>query len=237
MADIEAKIKSIKWYHSIDLKGYMTPGIVTPEQHEAIAKHIPQDLTSMSVLDIGCADGYYSFLAERRGASRVLAIDPFPWQGGKTEPFRDISPQGILIAKEILNSKIEYRRMGVYDLGRLAEAFDVVFFFGVYYHLKDPILGFEMAAEKCRKLLIVEGDALFTDLRIMVYEGPPYGDETKAWRLSKGVIYGLLQKAGFTNITLPLQTLNSLYSIGAIGPGQDLMWTYNCGRILWRCWR
>ena len=53
MTDIEAKIKSVKWYHSIDLKGYVTPGIVTPEQHNAIAEHIPQDLKGMSVLDIG----------------------------------------------------------------------------------------------------------------------------------------------------------------------------------------
>jgi predicted RNA methylase len=29
----------------------------------------------MSVLDVGCFDGFYAFLAERRGAERVVAVD------------------------------------------------------------------------------------------------------------------------------------------------------------------
>ncbi len=37
------------------------------------------DLRGKSVLDVGAWDGYYSFLAERAGASRVVALDYYTW--------------------------------------------------------------------------------------------------------------------------------------------------------------
>jgi len=40
-----------------------------------MARAMPADLTGKTVLDVGARDGYFSFEAERRGASRVLAID------------------------------------------------------------------------------------------------------------------------------------------------------------------
>ena len=63
-----------------------------------IAQGIPEDLSGKTVLDIGTADGFYSFLAEHRGAKRVLALDymKFP---------------GFDIAKKILNSNVEHRLM------------------------------------------------------------------------------------------------------------------------------
>src|SRR4051812_2971451 len=41
----------------------------------ATACVIPQDLTGARVLDVGAFDGFYAFLAERRGAARVVAVD------------------------------------------------------------------------------------------------------------------------------------------------------------------
>ena len=36
---------------------------------------LPADFAGMRVLDVGRFDGFYAFLAERRGAERVLAVD------------------------------------------------------------------------------------------------------------------------------------------------------------------
>ena len=36
---------------------------------------IPEQLTGARVLDVGTFDGFYAFLAERRGAARVVAVD------------------------------------------------------------------------------------------------------------------------------------------------------------------
>ena len=37
------------------------------------------DFRGRTVLDIGAWDGYYSFLAERQGAARVVALDHYAW--------------------------------------------------------------------------------------------------------------------------------------------------------------
>jgi len=39
-------------------------------------------LDGHGVLDVGAWDGFYSFEAERRRASRVMAVDKFCWDGG-----------------------------------------------------------------------------------------------------------------------------------------------------------
>ena len=57
------------WWHQFD---------------ELLSLHLP-DLTGKTVLDVGARDGYFSFAAERFGASRVLAVQPRAWRlpGGK----------------------------------------------------------------------------------------------------------------------------------------------------------
>ena len=42
---------------------------------------LPLSLAGESVLDIGAWDGFFSFEAERRGASRVVAADYYSWHG------------------------------------------------------------------------------------------------------------------------------------------------------------
>lgn len=39
------------------------------------ALHLPSDLTGLSVLDLGCNEGFFCIEAKRRGASRVVGID------------------------------------------------------------------------------------------------------------------------------------------------------------------
>ncbi len=42
-----------------------TPGAARDHRHRLSA--LPEDFAGMSVLDVGCFDGFYAFLAERRG--------------------------------------------------------------------------------------------------------------------------------------------------------------------------
>jgi tRNA (mo5U34)-methyltransferase len=71
--DLRREVDSIAWYHSIDLgHGIVTPGMYSPGRiFERFG--IPDRLDGLSALDIGAYDGFFSFEAERRGASRVLA--------------------------------------------------------------------------------------------------------------------------------------------------------------------
>ena len=74
--DLQAQADALHWYHTIDLgNGVVTKGDSAQDDGNAI---LP-DVTGRSVLDIGAWDGKYSFLAERAGASRVVALDHYAW--------------------------------------------------------------------------------------------------------------------------------------------------------------
>ena len=87
----------------------------------------------MRVLDIGCAEGFFSFEAERRGATEVVAIDSFP-----------DSVRRFNICRSALASKATAFLTNVYELSpRTFGTFDLIMFFGVLYHLRHPLLALE----------------------------------------------------------------------------------------------
>lgn len=233
-SEILDKVNSIAWYHSIDLGVCVTPGSATPEQQNRIAEQIPQDLSGKTVLDIGAWDGYYSFLAEQRGAKRVVAIDPFTFRGGEASRiYRVQSIKGFEIAKEALKSNVEYYIMDVIDLDELEGDFDVVFFFGVYYHLPDPILGFDKACSKCKELLLVEGDAFLSPLSAMLYDFLEE-DKSRAWRFTCPLLFQMLWQRGFNNIVEGYFDKTAPIKLGTVyGPPQIVQ----AGRLFLRCWR
>ena len=47
-------------------------------------------------------------------------------------------------AAEVEGLDVEFRQMSVYDVAALAERFDVVFFIGVLYHLRHPLLALDL---------------------------------------------------------------------------------------------
>lgn len=141
-----AQLQSSGWYHSIELpNGEVIAGLQSLEQlrNRVSQFDIPQDLTGKRVLDIGAWDGWFSFEMERRGAS-VVAVD-----GTRSEKF--------LLARELLNSKVEYHISDVYDLSpKELGQFDIVLFLGVLYHLKHPLLGLERACAMSTDVVCVE---------------------------------------------------------------------------------
>src|SRR5205823_12681982 len=64
------------WCHTFALnraEGIYTPGAA--RDHRYRVAMLPADFAGARVLDVGTFDGFYAFLAERRGAERVLAVD------------------------------------------------------------------------------------------------------------------------------------------------------------------
>jgi tRNA (mo5U34)-methyltransferase len=84
-------------------------------------------LSGKSVLDIGANDGFYSLAALKAGAESVTAINSDDWVD---------YPQNIQFASDAwgLNLEIITADFRCHDFGR---TFDVIFFFGVLYHLED----------------------------------------------------------------------------------------------------
>jgi tRNA (mo5U34)-methyltransferase len=140
------------WFHNLHLPS----GLQTAPDHplgdfprwkwQEIAPQLPEDLSGARALDIGCNAGFYSFELARRGAD-VLAIDVD----------EHYLRQARWAARQIgLADRVELRRMGVYDLARLDESFDVVLFLGVLYHLRHPLLAIDLVAERVRSTLVLQ---------------------------------------------------------------------------------
>src|SRR5947208_1717043 len=69
------------WFHNIDLGGVQTApehflGDYPNLKWRRFEHVIPKDLRGATVLDIGCNAGFYSIAMKRRGAGRVVGIDP-----------------------------------------------------------------------------------------------------------------------------------------------------------------
>ncbi len=137
------------WFHNLDLQGVRTApehflGDYPMVKWLRFADALPADLSGKSVLDIGCNAGFYSIEMKRRGAERVLAID-FD---------EDYLAQG-RFAAEVEGVAIEFRRLSVYDVAALAERFDIVFFIGVLYHLRHPLLALDLIHEHVASDILV----------------------------------------------------------------------------------
>ena len=98
------------------------------------------------MLDIGCNAGFYSFELAKRGA-HVTGID--------VEPL--FLHQAEWAAREFgLSHQTEFRHMQIYDLAHQDQSWDLVLFMGVFYHLRYPLLGLDIVAERVRRLLVFQ---------------------------------------------------------------------------------
>lgn len=232
MGNIDEKISSVqRWRHRIPLPN----GTVTPGSQNMLAQLplicLPEDLSGKTVLDIGCSDGFFSFECEKRGASRVLAVDDF------SSVYID-SPAGFQVAHEILGSKVEYLEADLFSLNsEEIGQFDLVLFLGVLYHLKHPLLALERIANLCKGQLIVETliskhpKGLLSRLYSLVtgfepsrswmefYENDQINkDPTTWWAPTISCVESMLRAVGFCGV----KTLSTVYRRGvfhAFPPG------------------
>jgi tRNA (mo5U34)-methyltransferase len=204
------------WFHNL----HLPDGTQTAPRHPLIwgdfpaskwanvAGAVPADLTGWRVLDIGCNAGFYTFELARRGAE-VLGIDVNA----------HYLAQARWAAKQFeLEDRVEFRQMQVYDLARLEETFDLVWFMGVFYHLRYPLLGLDLAAQKTHRLLMFQTltmpgeeivlpaadiDLLKTDEmlaagwpKLAFIEHRLAGDPTNWWAPNVAAVEALLRSAG-----------------------------------------
>ena len=127
------------WFHTFSLNGAYTAGIA--RDHRYRLRAIPEQLAGARVLDVGTFDGFYAFLAERRGAARVVAVDNEQYVGWIRSRFGiDLEPgAGFRAIAELLNSGVVYRRLDALGVDRLGESFDVIFCFGILHRVEAPL--------------------------------------------------------------------------------------------------
>ena len=218
---IEARARALgPWFHNMDLQGVATApehflGDFPRVKWERFRHCLPTDLRGKTVLDIGCNAGFYALEMKRRGADRVLGLDFDP----------DYLAQA-RFAAEVAGLDVEFREMSVYDVGSLGERFDVVFFIGVLYHLRHPLLALDLVWEHVAADLLVfqslqrgsdaiapvSADYAFWDSAHFDAPGYPKlhfiehsyaGDPTNWWAPNAACSAAMLRSAGFALLDRP----------------------------------
>ena len=215
LEEIEKEVARLgPWFHNIDLHGVKTAphhflGDYPSFKWKNFAAAVPGDLSGKSVLDIGCNGGFYSIEMKQRGAARVVGID---------------SDDGYLAqaryAAGVLGIEIEFRNLSVYKVAELGERFDLVFFMGVFYHLRYPTLALDLLHEHvvgdllifqslqrgATEIARIEQDYPFSETTIFDDPGYPKmhfvedrysNDPTNWWIPNAACTEALLRSAGF----------------------------------------
>ena len=173
------------WYHSFRFGDVYAPGTITSLRYQMwVSSIIPENLENKTVLDIGTADGFYSFLCESRGAKKVVAVDwlEFP---------------GFTAAHKILNSNVEFRKLivdksyvgfpslksKIGTIDEIKEKFDIVLLFGVLYHLPNPVMVLKTLANITHKMLLISSHIIDSKEPAMYYypEGSLTPSDTTNW--------------------------------------------------------
>lgn len=123
-------------------------GLVQPvEALTQITREIFADgLAGRSLLDCACNAGGYVFAAKQLGAGRCFGFDV-------REHWLE---QARFLKRQLPGDDVEFAQLDLLALpGRNLAPFDVTLFFGLFYHLPDPVAGLRIAADLTREVLIL----------------------------------------------------------------------------------
>jgi len=219
---LHAEIEAMQpWFHNL----HLPDGVQTAPNHhlgdfpafkwDKLADSLPDDLSGWTALDIGCNAGFYSFELARRGAE-VLGIDIE----------EHYLKQAQWAAQRYgLADRVCFQLGHVYELARVNRKFDLVWFTGVFYHLRYPMLALDMVRSVTGKLMMfqtltmpgedvaqVPKDTTLNDRTLMLEPGWPKmafiehelaGDSSNWWAPSHACVEAMLRSAGYRVLSRP----------------------------------
>jgi 2-polyprenyl-3-methyl-5-hydroxy-6-metoxy-1,4-benzoquinol methylase len=170
------------WYHCIRHNDLVSNGVYDIEKYLKYYG-FDENYHGQTVLDVGCADGYFSLLMKERGADRVAAIDSNKFDGtvaiqpanfnkevyshkymkyvDEFKHFKEIyekygltNSNKLLLLAKLKGLQIEYHTGSVYDLSSYG-TFDVVLCNDLLEHLRDPISAIEQVFFATRRKAII----------------------------------------------------------------------------------
>jgi tRNA (mo5U34)-methyltransferase len=180
---------SIRWHQRFDVDGVTSPGYHDMNVLMSSAQ-MPDNLSGVTVIDIGTTNGATAFECERRGAKEVVAVDLC---GPDIFGFEKLARH--------LGSQVEFLQASVYELpGKLqGKTFDYCIFWGVLYHLRHPLLGLDALAQITNQSLTVETViSSADDVSATFFRGTELSnDGSNWWAPSENCLAEMLRSSGF----------------------------------------
>jgi ubiquinone/menaquinone biosynthesis C-methylase UbiE len=157
---IEQKVAQLApWFYSFDLGGgLLTPSQIPPEVagifetrlqmlDGVVNAHFGLRLPTVSCIDIGCHEGFYSVAMAKRGAGRVLGVDV---REDNLRKARFVAE--VLGLPNISYSRANCEQLSASEIGQ----FELTLFLGVLYHLENPMLCLRNLAGVTKELAVIE---------------------------------------------------------------------------------
>jgi len=192
---------AVTWYHRIQLENYLTPGIASNRLLGPGMPFAEVDFRGKSVVDIGAWDGLYSFAAESLGAASVLATDSYVWD----HPL--YGSTGFDLVHKAIGSTVEKKPIDITDIhGLLPTKYDIVLFFGVVYHLRDPLRALTELRKITKDTILVESACMYPPLSqeyhsaVFIEKGEFFNDASNWWIPDIECLCGMMRTAGFSGV-------------------------------------
>lgn len=209
------------WFHNL----HLPDGTQTSPHHpfgdfpsfkwQHVAATVPEDLSGWTVLDIGCNAGFYSFELARRGA-RVVGVDVEPMY----------VRQARWAARELgLRDRVDFIEGDVYSLLNARQHYDLVWFTGVFYHLRYPTLALDLVRRVTDRLMAFQSMTMPGEARDIAPPDVPLNrrdllleaawpkmafvehriadDGSNWWVPNASCVEALLRSAGFSVLSRP----------------------------------
>jgi tRNA (mo5U34)-methyltransferase len=213
-ADAHAVLEDVPyWFHTFALnraEGIYAPG--TARDHRYRIPAIPESFDGLSVLDIGAFDGFYAFLAEARGAKRIVAVDNeqyIEWVRARWGVELE-GGEGFRAIHALLDSSVEYRKLDALELDLLDERFDFTFCCGILHRVEAPARLLRLLGRRLTEggRVLIETHGVFANPSdgdpVHSYEpGEVYpNDDYVYWGFTPGGIEILGRESGFRDFEL-----------------------------------
>jgi SAM-dependent methyltransferase len=132
-------------YQQIDIGGFFHPGKDRTEDYYQI---FPEKPIGLSILDIGCHNGFYILKAISEGAEYALGID-------KIDNFLKVGEN----AKKYLKyDNIDFRKTNILENGLPQGEFDVVLCLNILHYFNISMISYLLNEidKRCKKVMIFE---------------------------------------------------------------------------------
>lgn len=108
---------------------------ISDSQHKLERIRLPEAMAGMSMLDLGCNEGFFCHVASERGATRVVGLD--------------VDPRFLLAARTRYGGEgVEFLERSWHALPD--EQFDVILWLSAMHYERDPVSVFRAVSERLR---------------------------------------------------------------------------------------